>query len=63
MGQQEILDFLKEKSGEWLFTRDIKKKLNTTSNSIYKNLKSLRKSNIIDFKAVGKRKIFKYKYK
>ena len=63
MGQQEVLYFLKRNNGKWIFARDISKGLDSTYNCVTRNLRSLREGNLIDFRTVGKRNIFEYRYK
>ena len=63
MAQQDVLDFLKKNKDMWFFARDISEGLNSSYNCIARNLRSLREGNIIDFKNIGNRSIFMYKYK
>ena len=63
MTQQDVLDFLKKNNDKWLFARDISNGLKASYNCVTRNLRSLRKGNLVDFKTVGKRNIFMYKYK
>ncbi len=63
MTQQDVLDFLKENDDKWLFAKDISNGLKASYNCIARNLRSLRKGNIIEFKSIGNRDILMYKYK
>lgn len=62
MGQQEILDYLKSNADKWLFSREIHGALGITSSCVTRSLRSLRAGKLVDFRNVGNRDIFQYKY-
>ncbi|MFH1399712.1 MAG: winged helix-turn-helix domain-containing protein [Candidatus Woesearchaeota archaeon] len=50
MGQNDIIQFLKEKPGQWFNAGEISHKLNVSIGSVLACLRRLRKSGLIDFK-------------
>lgn len=70
MGQQEVFTFLKKNRNGWFTARQIAEKLKASFGSVTASLKRLRQSKQIKYKfitidscAIGKRKIFAYKFK
>ena len=62
MGQQEILDYLKTNADKWLFSREIYRALGITSSCVTHSLRSLRAGKLVNFRNVGSKQIFQYKY-
>ena len=62
MGQQAVLDFLKTNTNKWFIAREINRALGTTFSCTTSNLRRLREGKLIEFKKVGKRGLFVYKY-
>lgn len=62
MGQQEVLDFLRRNADKWFFAREIHSALGITSACVTRSLRSLRAGRLVDFRNVGNRGIFQYKY-
>lgn len=67
MGQQEIIDLLRDHANQWMSTREISCKLGINSPSCCETLKRLRKSDHIYFKKKpgrnGERAPLLYRYK
>lgn len=62
MGQQEVLDILREHKSEWFTAKQISKFLEASVNSVSGNLRRLRQSNMVTFCCEGNR-LIKYKWK
>lgn len=62
MSQYDIISFLKKNSDKWFSAREINKAIGTTSSCTTNSLKRLREANLVNFKTVGKRGIFQYRY-
>ncbi len=65
MGQQEVYDILKKHRNKWLSSKEIAKKLKTSSGSAITSLKKLREGKIISFKLekrIANRKVYVYRF-
>ncbi len=64
MGQEEVLEFLKEHPNEWFNAREILESLPNISTSVSYSLKQLRKGGFVLFKGRGKTgDEYQYKFK
>lgn len=62
MGQKEILEFLARNPNKWFSGNQISDKMNVSLQSILTNLRNLRSTNFVEWKAIKKR-VVEYRYK
>jgi len=60
MGQQEVYDFLNEKTAEWFTSKQISEALDISIGSITACLKKLRKTDTISYEMTGNRNEYRY---
>jgi Mn-dependent DtxR family transcriptional regulator len=63
MGQQEVYDCLKQNKGNWFNSKEIAKRIKVSIGSVTNCLSKLRRGGSVNFREVGRRNHFEYKYK